>query len=330
MVSVTVQPAGLSFTVNPGEDLLSAAHHAGVAVPSACRNGVCELCQATLIAGSAINTRRQANIPVAGSLMLCRTVALGPLELEMKAIMAAGELAPKTLHARVVGVEPISHDVYRVELQLPQSRELPFHAGQYLAVVLPGEDPCYFSIASSPHARHLELHIQAAPDWVSARRVIDALVPGQTIPLQIPHGHACLAAVPDRPLLLVAAGTGFAQMKSLVDYLRENRFDKPVTLFWGVRRQEDMYLKSLARDWQDNWPPLRFVPVVGDSADNDWEGHHDQLVRTVLESGADWRRVQVIASGSPVMVYTLMDALLAVGLPRESFFSDVLEYAPRD
>jgi CDP-4-dehydro-6-deoxyglucose reductase, E3 len=52
-------------------------------------------------------------------------------------------------------------------------------------------------------------------------------------------------------------------------------------------------------------------------------------VRTVLASGMDWSNVEVHASGSPTMVYTLMDALLEVGLPQEAFFSDVLEYAPR-
>ncbi|MEP3590536.1 MAG: NAD(P)H-flavin reductase, partial [Marinobacter sp.] len=58
-------------------------------------------------------------------------------------------------------------------------------------------------------------------------------------------------------------------------------------------------------------------------------GHHDQLVRAVLATGIDWRTVEVHASGSPTMVYTLMDALVEAGLPAQDFYSDVLEYAPR-
>jgi len=217
-----------------------------------------------------------------------------------------------------------------VELQLPRRRELSFHAGQYLSVNLPDTDPCYFSIASSPSEDLIELHIQATPEWVSAQKVIDALTSGGEVTVELPHGRACLASAPDKPLLLVAAGTGFAQMKSLVDYLQKTSYDKPVKFYWGVRRHEDMYLRSLAQQWQEEWPPFTFLPVVGDDEDNEWSGHHDQLVRTVLASGMDWNNVEVHASGSPTMVYTLMDALIEAGLPQAAFFSDVLEYAPRD
>ena len=326
---VELQPAGLGYGVAGAEDLLSAAAAAGIQAPAACRNGVCEICEATLITGQALNTRNQQTLSVGDRLMMCRTLALTDLKLEIPAIMATANHPPRQYAAKVVDVRSISHDVFRVELKLPRRRDVAFHAGQYLSVILPGEDPCYFSIASSPAAEHIELHIQASPDWVSARKVIDALTSGQDVTVELPNGKACLAAAPDKPLLLVAAGTGFAQMKSLVEFLQETRYSHPVTLFWGVRKHEDMYLRSLAQQWHEDWSNFSFVPVVGDDEDNDWGGHHDQLVRAVLATGADWQNVEVHASGSPTMVYTLMDALLEKGLPAQAFFSDVLEYAPR-
>lgn len=326
---VRLQPAGLSYKAAADTDLLTAAAQGGVAVPSACRNGVCELCEARLVSGAAVNTRNQQTITMGERLMLCRTEALTDLELEIAAVMGAGENPPKLFQARVVEVKAISHDVYRVELSVKRRRELSFHAGQYLSVNLPDAEPCYFSIASSPSQTSIELHIQATPDWVSAQKVIDALTSGGEVTLELPHGKACLAAVPDKPVLMVAAGTGFAQMKSLVDYLQEAGSEQPVALYWGVRRPEDMYLRSLAEAWERNWPPFRFKPVIGDNEDNDWSGHHDQLVDAVLASGFDWSNVQVMASGSPTMVYTLLDALTEAGLPESEFYSDVLEYAPR-
>lgn len=327
--AVRLWPSGIAFNAASQADLLGAAARAGVAVPAACRNGVCEICEARLLKGAALNTRNQQTIKIGERLMMCRSIALTDLELEISAVMAAGNNQPGKFQAKVVDVRSISHDVYRVELQLPRRRELSFHAGQYLSVNLPDADPCYFSIASSPSDQNIELHIQATPEWVSAQKVIDALTSGGDVTVELPHGKACLASVPTRPLLLVAAGTGFAQMKSLVDYLRETSYDQPVKLYWGVRRHEDMYLRALAQQWQDEWPRFTFLPVVGDDEDNDWAGHHDQLVRAVLASGMDWKNVEVHASGSPTMVYTLMDALVDAGLPEEAFFSDVLEYAPR-
>jgi CDP-4-dehydro-6-deoxyglucose reductase len=326
---IIIGPAELSFFAASDETLLTAANSAGITVPAACRNGVCELCEARLLSGRAMSTRNQQTIPVTGRLVMCRTIALSDLTLETDAVMASGDNQPRKFQAKVVDVRSISHDVYRVELQLPRRRELSFHAGQYLSVNLPNADPCYFSIASGPSAELIELHIQATPEWVSAQNVINALTSGEEVAVELPHGRACLAAAPEKPLLLVAAGTGFAQMKSLVDYLRETTYGKPVQLYWAVRRHEDMYLKSLAQQWQEDWSPFSFKPVVGDDEDNDWAGHHDQLVRKVLASGVDWHNVEVHASGSPTMVYTLMDALVAAGLPQTAFFSDVLEYAPR-
>lgn len=326
---MSLEPSGICFSAATGTDLLSAAANAGIAVPFACRNGVCELCEARLLGGSALNTRNQQTIPVGARLMMCRTAALGHLELENSAVMAAGKNQPRKFQANVVDVSSINHDVYRVELQLPRRRELSFHAGQYLSVNLPDAEPCYFSIASSPSEQNIELHIQASPEWLSAQKVIDALTSGESVNLELPHGKACLASAPEKPLLLVAAGTGFAQMKSLVDYLRGTSVTQPVKLFWGVRRLEDMYLRSMARQWEKDLPGFTFQPVVGDDEDNEWSGHHDQLVRAVLASAMDWNNVEVHASGSPTMVYTLMDALVDAGLPPEAFLSDVLEYAPR-
>lgn len=327
---VSLEPSGIRYAAGADEDLLGAAAKAGIAVPHACKNGACELCEARLLSGSALNTRNQQIVPAGARLMMCRTAALDHLELEINAVMAAGQNQPRKYQANVVNVSSISHDVYRVELQLPRRRELSFQAGQYLSINLPDAEPCYFSIASSPSEQNIELHIQASPEWLSAQKVIDALTSGETVTLEMPHGKACLACAPEKPLLLVAAGTGFAQMKSLVNYLRSTSFSQPVKLFWGVRRHEDMYLRSMARQWEQDWPVFTFQPVVGDDEDSEWSGHHDQLVRVVLASGMDLNNVEVHASGSPAMVYTLMDALVEAGLPPDAFFSDVLEYAPRN
>lgn len=329
LISVRVEPAGLRFTALASDDLLTAARQAGIAVRWSCRNGVCELCEARLTQGQVFNTRTRNNESPPATIMLCRCQPRGPIELEIEEVMASGSYTPQQMLAKVADITPLNHDVFRVTLELPRRRDVGFHAGQYLSVRLPGTDPSYFSIASSPSESAIELHVQAATDWASAQRVMDTFREEGQVTLELPHGQACLASVPEKPLLLVAAGTGFAQMKSIVDYLGEHGLSQPVLLYWGVRRHEDMYLRSLAQQWHEQWPEFSFLPVVGDDEDNDWSGHHDQLVRTVLASGQDWSRVEVVASGSPTMVYTLMDALVEAGLPETAFHSDVLEYAPR-
>ncbi|WP_097462055.1 2Fe-2S iron-sulfur cluster-binding protein [Mangrovitalea sediminis] len=327
---ITFQPAGINITAETGENLLNAARRHGLAVRFGCRNGVCDLCQASLIAGTLWDSRADEVRTPPATFNLCRVEALSDLDIKAEEIMGAGQLPTLNVRCRVLDVTPISDDVSRVRLELPAHPVVRFHAGQYLAIELPGAEPAYFSIASAPAARELELHIQAGEDWDTAQNILDYLRRHGAVPVTLPYGKACLGQVPAQPVVLIAAGTGFAQMKSVVEYLRANETVQPVVLYWGVRRLEDMYLRAMPEQWQSDWASFTFVPVVKDDEDNDWRGHHEQLVKAVLAAGHDWSNTLAMVSGSPAMVYTLMDALLAAGMPAEHFLSDVLEYAPRD
>jgi ferredoxin len=46
------EPGGAVFTVSPGQPLLAAAEHAGVPLPSSCRNGTCRTCMCRIVEGS--------------------------------------------------------------------------------------------------------------------------------------------------------------------------------------------------------------------------------------------------------------------------------------
>ena len=46
-----VEPAGLQFEAAPGESLVWAAQHAGIELPTSCRNGTCRACLCRLVSG---------------------------------------------------------------------------------------------------------------------------------------------------------------------------------------------------------------------------------------------------------------------------------------
>jgi CDP-4-dehydro-6-deoxyglucose reductase len=222
----------------------------------------------------------------------------------------------------------IGEDVYQVRLEWPYKRPVPFLAGQYLAVHLPNRDPSWFSIASAPGAEQLTLHIQAPQAWETAREIIDYLKKNGSVRLSMPYGEACLRTPPDTPLLLVVAGTGFAQAKSLVDFLMSSRMAQPVYLYWGARNERDMYLRELPERWEAEWSQFRFRPVICE-ADSLSDCHHERLVEAILADGHSLDEVTVMACGSPAMVYSTLDGLAKQGLDTDAFFSDVLQYAPR-
>jgi len=234
---------------------------------------------------------------------------------------------------QVLAVERLKGHVFQVDLQLPAGKQPEFFPGQYLALNIPGKtEVSYFSIASAPGNRVLSLHIQADPHLLSALDVINflrsSLETRQAVSLSLPYGDACLTTMPGQPIILIAAGTGFAQMKSILEYLFGHDFSYPVVLYWGVRKAEDMYLQDLAESWAAKYANFTFRPLVGELEDSDSTDHHEQLSEAVLAE-QDIEHARVIVSGSPKLVFSVMDALLAAGLPEKQFFSDVLAYAKR-
>jgi CDP-4-dehydro-6-deoxyglucose reductase len=91
-----------------------------------------------------------------------------------------------------------------------------------------------------------------------------------------------------------------------------------------------MYLKSLAEDWARINENFRFIPLISDIETIEATDHHNQLSDAVLADQNNLSNAMVFVSGSPKLVFSAMDALMAAGLPEDQFFSDVLAYAQRE
>lgn len=324
-----------------GETIYEAAEKQGFRVPVSCLNGVCHVCRAKLLSGSVLSgvSKRLISQPVdaqvSADIMLCQVWPNGQSEIEIKHLLGPGELPVKKVKCQVLTVDRLKGHVYQVNFQLPAGKQPDFFPGQYLALQLPEkEEASYFSIASRPGVRELTLHIQADPHLLSAIEIIAFLEMcverKSSVSLSLPYGEACLSTMPDEPLILMAAGTGFAQMKSIIEYLFEQRFSKPISLYWGVRKEEDMYLLGLAKEWVQTHANFTFVPLFADVEDIDATDHHNQLSDAVLADKHDLADAKVFVSGSPRLVFSAMDALVEAGLPEAQFFSDVLAYAQRE
>ena len=323
------------------ETVYEAARAKGFRLPVSCLNGVCHVCRANLRSGSVLSGASKKLISHQGEelgsteIMLCQAWPKGKSEIEVRYLFGPGELPVKKVKCQVLSVERLKGHVYQVDFQLPAGKQPEFFPGQYLALQLPDkEGMSYFSIASRPGLRVLSLHIQADPHLASATDVVayleSCVARGLSAVISLPYGEACLTTIPNKPLVLVAAGTGFSQMKSIIEYLFEHQFSLPISLYWGVRKEDDMYLQSLAENWAQKHENFKFRPLISDDEDIELAGHHNQLSDTVLLEDKKLLESMVFVSGSPKLVFSAMDAFMDVGLPENQFFSDVLAYAVRE
>ena len=199
-----------------------------------------------------------------------------------------------TIQCKVKSIQPLACNTYQILLH-PET-PVAFKAGQYLMVVMGEKDKRPFSIASSPcrHEGELELHIGAAEHNAYAGEVIEAmqaaLANGTDIAIDAPHGDAWVKEDSQRPLLLIAGGTGFSYVRSILDHCIAQNKSNNIYLYWGARDECQLYAKDELLSIEQRYNNVHFVPVV-EQAEADWQGKVGNVLQAInddFDSLADY------------------------------------------
>lgn len=186
-----------------------------------------------------------------------------------------------TMSCKVISVEAITDTVYRVRL-VPDA-PFSFRAGQYLMVVMDERDKRPFSIASTPQQQDfLELHIGASEINLYAMAVMDRILKEREITIDLPHGDAWLREDSSRPLLLIAGGTGFSYVRSILMMALAQQPEREVAIYWGGRESKYLYDLPELYALQDKYPQLKVVPVV-EQPEAEWRGRSGTVLGAVLQ-----------------------------------------------
>ena len=332
---VRIDGSDVSFEARPGQTILDAAASHGIALPYSCRKGVCGNCKGRVLAGALVagtaGGSHESGISASDEHLLCRAQAASDLVIAPRSWQRIDPDARKTFKATVFRNQLAAPDVSVLQLRLPTGVRARFAAGQYLEVILPDGQRRAFSMANGPHENDgVQLHIRHMPGGGFTSTVVPALVKGDSLQIELPHGDFFLREDSERPLLFVAGGTGFAPIKSIIDAIIKRGIERPMTLFWGSRDPSGLYAAEVVAKWQRQRPALRYEPVVSDPVDaSAWAGRRGLVHQAVLDSFESLSGFDVYACGAPVMVQALRTALQEQrGLPAERFFSDSFVSSP--
>lgn len=329
MHSVTIQPSGHQFQVEDGEAVLAAALRQGFVLPYGCKNGACGSCKAKILSGTvdygvvqqkALTDEEKAQ----GKALLCQAKPLGDLVIEARTIGAAKDIPVKTLPCRVQKLARVTEDVMLLGLKLPANERLQFLAGQYLEFLLKDGTRRSFSMGNAPHDDELiQLHVRHVPGGQFTDHVFGRMKERDILRFEGPHGTFFLREDSAKPIVLVASGTGFAPIKSIIEHALKNEISRPMALYWGGRRPKDLYLHALAEGWAAQGK-LRYVPVISDGLPEDaWSGRTGFVHRAVMEDFPDLSQHQVYACGVPIMVDSARrDFIAQCRLPEDEFHAD--------
>jgi CDP-4-dehydro-6-deoxyglucose reductase len=325
MPKVTLQPSGQAFDTAEGESILTAALRQEFILPYGCRNGACGTCKGKLLEGrvdygvyqkKALTDEEKAQ----GKALFCQAKPLGDVVIEARTIGAAKDIQVKTLPCRVQRLQRVTDDVMLLGLKLPANERLQFLAGQYLEFLLKGGARRSFSMGNAPHDDELlELHVRQVAGGQFTDHVFNKMKERDILRFEGPLGTFFLREDSAKPVVLVASGTGFAPIKSIIQNALHKGIARPMTLYWGGRRPKDLYLNDLAKTW-----PLKYVPVISDALPEDgWSGRTGFVHRAVMQDFPDLSGHQVYACGVPIMVDSARkDFITKCGLPEDEFYAD--------
>jgi len=333
--SALVHPDNRIVPVREGETILDAGLREGLSLPFECRYGGCGVCKAHLLYGtvdhgafqpSALTEAEQRE----GKMLLCCATPLSDLEIEYVPVTLPGGVPVRTYTARVERMVALTDDVMQVFLRPEGGERVRYYAGQYINVILEDGERRSFSFAAAPQdAALIELHIR----WIKGGRfttyVFTAMKAGDVIRFEGPLGAFFLREDSAKPIIFVAGATGFAPVKSMVEYAFRTGLKRRMILYWGVRALKDLYLKELPMRWEREHENFGFVPVLSDPAPEDhWTGRTGLVHEAILQDFPDLAAYQIYACGSVEMVRAAHPAFLARGLKQDDCFSDAFELVP--
>lgn len=326
--TIQIQDHDIVFDCDDGKSVLEGALAAGYEIPYSCRTGVCGSCRGRVVAGSVaggqgagLSEEEQA----AGQVLLCQARACSDLTVAVREVRKIDRSAIKTVSAKVYRMTRAAPDVTVLQLRFPAGAKAKFKAGQYLSLKMEDGTVRHFSMANPPHQNDgAELHIRHVPGGRFSQHLAEQMAEGHQIEVSIPYGDFHIRDGSDKPIVLLASGTGFAPIKSIVEDAIKRKLTRSMVLYWGARRPDDLYRIDLARKWEAQLPWFRFVPVLSDAGPLDgWEGRTGFVHQAVLDDIASLADYEVYACGAPAMINAARQAFVQERqLDRDAFHCD--------
>ncbi len=192
--------------------------------------------------------------------------------------------------------------------------------GQCAMLSIPGVGEAMFSITSSPtNTEFMEFSIKKCGCLTSW---LHAMEPGQQITIRGPYGNGfpVETAFKGQDLLFIAGGIGLAPLRSVINYVRDNRANYGhVDIVYGSRSKDDLVdYQEIINEWMTDEGIN--VHLTIDREQEGWDGHVGFVPNYVKELGFDVNKTAIIC-GPPIMIKFTLAGLQEIGFDKTQVFT---------
>jgi CDP-4-dehydro-6-deoxyglucose reductase len=267
---IVLSPSGHTFTVEPGETILEAALRSGYAVNYHCANGTCGDCRARIVEGVVAEHQpydyvfkgEDRNQPM---LLMCRSIPGSDMTIEVSEANSVEDIPHQEIVTQVMNRNFLSDEIAELQLRTPRSQTLRFLAGQQVKLNFNGVGEITKPIASCPcNGRDLIFHFYRQDSDPVTDLVFGQLKTRENVNIAGPYGEFVLRQPFGEKITFVAYETGFAPVKSLIEYALSLDMALPIELLWLASGSRWHYLENQCRAWKDVITNFNFELIVTD------------------------------------------------------------------
>lgn len=309
--------------------LLDAALAHGIKIPLDCREGVCGTCQGRCEFGNysqdyVDDETLSASDLAQRKVLSCQTRVLSEaafyFDFDSSLCSAA---RPVMFEGCVTQLRQVSLSTVLVELELPDDgTTLAFLPGQYARLKVPGTDEFRsYSFATRPGGRKTRFLVRMLAHGVMTHYLRERCKLGELIEFEAPLGSFYLRQI-ERPLVLVAGGTGLSAFLGMLDEIAERGgCGKPVHLYHGVRGAADFCELERIEQFSHSIPGFRFFPVVSEP-DDQWQGRKGFITEHLARDEHIDVPCDIYLCGPPAMVDSIKNWVQARPLSSARLFAE--------
>jgi alkene monooxygenase reductase len=328
---IKVAPFGDVYECGPTETLLAAALRNGLYLRYGCKHGGCGTCKVQLADGDVDLTASAYSLPPserdAGTILVCQSYPLDDCVIDVTTMNLDDDEFRKgdqtgEFTLTVESVEALTHDIRRVVLRHAPDVRVPFTAGQFVNVIIPGTASArsYSMANGSADDDRIELICKLIPGGAFSEFLAAGEPVGTDLTVTGPFGRLAIR-LSHREIVMVAGGSGLAPLLAMLKDLARKGSTRRVTLFFGARTVGDLYGLAEIADLRAVLPGLTFVPVVGEATPA-WTGATGLVTDGIAATRADWSGFDAYLCGPPAMIDAVSELLTTRGVRPQNIHFD--------
>ncbi len=218
--------------------------------------------------------------------------------------------------AEIVNITSLTPREKVFEFKMPNGKVLGQVPGQFVEVLIPTVGEAPISVSSSPtRGNTFQLAVR---DVGSVTHALHGLQKGAKVGIRGPFGNGFpIDKLKGKDILLIAGGIGLFPLRSLIQYVMDDRnsFGKVTILFGARSPAERLFLDELA-SWSKR-PDIEFLETV-DKGDDTWKGNVGVITTLIPKVQLTPKKTMAVVVGPPIMYRFVLAELKKRDLPDEN------------